>query len=63
MPLLVLERPLHPAGRAILDAAPRVMVAVATDRADFASCAREAEAILLWLTRGSIMPFSDPAQI
>lgn len=51
MPLIVLERPLHPAGRAILDAAPDVTVAVATDAADFASRAREAEAILLWLTR------------
>lgn len=47
----MLERPLHPAGRAILDAAPDVTVAVATDAADFASRAREAEAILLWLTR------------
>lgn len=51
MTLIVLERPLHPAGRSILDAAPGVTVAVATDPADFAARAREAEAILLWLTR------------
>ncbi len=51
MSVILLERPLHPAGRAILDAAPDVTVTVATDAADFASRAREAEAILLWLTR------------
>lgn len=56
----MLERPLHPAGRAILDAAPDVTVAVATDAADFASRAPEAEAILLWRP-GSIAPFSTPA--
>ncbi|MCS6921958.1 MAG: hydroxyacid dehydrogenase [Elioraea sp.] len=51
MALIVLERPLHPAGRSILDSAPGVTVAVASDPADFAARAREAEAILLWLTR------------
>jgi len=51
MPLVVLERPLHPAGGSLLDAAPGVSVTVASDAADFAVKAREADAVLLWLAR------------
>lgn len=51
MPHVLLERPLHPAGRAILDARPGVTVEVATDVADFTARAAKADAILLWLSR------------
>lgn len=51
MPHVLLERPLHPAGRAILDARPGVTVEVATDVADFTARATKADAILLWLSR------------
>ena len=51
MPHVLLERPLHPAGRAILDARSGVTVEVATDVADFATRAAKADAILLWLSR------------
>jgi D-3-phosphoglycerate dehydrogenase len=51
MPHVLLERPLHPAGRAILDARPGLTVEVATDVADFTARAAKADAILLWLSR------------
>lgn len=51
MPLVLTERPLHPAGRAILEAAPGVTVAAAADAADFLARAPAAEAVLLWLGR------------
>lgn len=51
MPHVLLERPLHPAGRAVLDARPGVTVEVATDVSDFATRATKADAILLWLSR------------
>ncbi len=58
MTLVLLERPLHPAGRAILDARPDLQVAVAADPADFAARAAGATAILLWLSRVD-EPFLD----
>jgi len=51
MPHVLLERPLHPAGRAILDARAGVTVEVAADAGDFTARAAKADAILLWLGR------------
>jgi len=51
MPHVLLERPLHPAGRAILDARAGVTVEVAADAGDFIARAATADAILLWLGR------------